>query len=306
MRGAKILVTGPTGQVATPVTLALAAENEVWGAARFSDPASRDQLEQAGVHCESVDLVAGDFSALPDDFDYVVNMAVVRTGRWPKDLAANGESAGLLMAHCRTARAFLHCSSAAVYAGGPDPNTESAALGDNHRHLMPTYSIAKIAAEVVVRTMARHLSLPTTIARLSVPYGDQGGWPAYHLDAILAGQPIPVVAGGPEMSRFNPIHEEDIVADVPKLLDVASVPATTVNWAGSTVVSLQEWCTYLGELVGKTATFVETDDFTILGTQCDVARMHELIGPTTVDWRDGLRRLVAHRHPEIPLPGAAA
>jgi len=37
MRGSKILITGPTGQVATPVAEALAAENEVWGIARFSE-----------------------------------------------------------------------------------------------------------------------------------------------------------------------------------------------------------------------------------------------------------------------------
>ena len=38
MRGSKILVTGPTGQVGLPVAMALAADNEVWGAARFTDP----------------------------------------------------------------------------------------------------------------------------------------------------------------------------------------------------------------------------------------------------------------------------
>jgi hypothetical protein len=27
--------------------------------------------------------------------------------------------------------------------------------------------------------------------------------------------------------------------------------------------------------------------------------MHELIGETTVSWRDGLRRMVAARHPEL-------
>jgi nucleoside-diphosphate-sugar epimerase len=34
---------------------------------------------------------------------------------------------------------------------------------------METYSITKIAAEAVARTMARALGLPTTIARLNVP-----------------------------------------------------------------------------------------------------------------------------------------
>jgi UDP-glucuronate 4-epimerase len=295
----KILVTGPTGQVATPITRHLAAEHEVWGAARFKDPASREELEKVGVRCVPVDLIAADFRDLPQDFDYVLNLAVVRSGRWVKDLAANGESTGLLMTHCRTAQAFLHCSSAAVYAGGGPPNAEDAPLGDNHRHLMPTYSISKIAAEVVVRTMARQLELPTTIARLSVPYGDEGGWPAFHLEMILAGQPVPVPAGGADVSRFNPIHEQDIVAQVTKLLEIASVPAVTVNWGGHEAASIQEWCAFLGELVGRTPAFVETDAGTILGTECDLTRMHALVGPTEVGWRDGLRRMVKAVHPEL-------
>ena len=45
---------------------------------------------------------------------------------------------------------------------------------------METYSIAKIAAEAVARYGARRFELPTTIARLTVPYGDNGGWPAIH------------------------------------------------------------------------------------------------------------------------------
>ena len=57
------------------------------------------------------------------------------------------------MQHCRTRPAFLHCSSTAVYQpAGPHPLAETDPLGDNHRVMMPTYSIAKIAAEVVART----------------------------------------------------------------------------------------------------------------------------------------------------------
>jgi UDP-glucuronate 4-epimerase len=297
MDGAKILVTGPTGQVATPVTLALAKANEVWGAARFRDEAARQRLEAAGVNCVPVDLVAGEFDGLPTDFDYVLNLAVSKSNRWDIDLAVNAESVGLLMAHCRTATAFLHCSSTAVYdPPDDDPRLESASLGDNHKVLFETYSIAKIAGEVVVRTMARHLGLPTTIARLNVPYGDNGGWPYFHLEMMLGGMAIPVPVGRP--ARYNPIHEDDIIAQVPKLLAAASVPATTVNWGGDESVELQEWCTYLGSLVGREPQFVETDQ-TLFGVPVDLTRMHELIGGTTVGWREGMRRLAASFHPEL-------
>ena len=244
-------------------------------------------------------MAKGDFSSLPADFDYVLNLAVAKSGRWDADLGANAEAVGLLMAHCRTSTAFLHCSSTAVY-DPPDsePRAEDAALGDNHKVMFPTYSISKIAGEVVARTMARVLELPTTIARLNVPYGDGGGWPFWQMEMMLGGAPIPVPPGEP--ARYNPIHSDDIVAQVPKLLEVASVPATTLNWAGPELVSLQEWCTYLGSLVGVTPVFEESDH-ALGGVPCDVTRMHELIGGTTVDWHDGIRRMATKFHPELVL-----
>jgi UDP-glucuronate 4-epimerase len=297
MLNAKILITGPTGQVATPIALALAADNEVWGIARFTDVAVRESLEKAGIRCETVNLATGDFTGLPSDFDYVLNFAVAKSGDWGDDLGTNAESVGLLMAHCRGAKAFLHCSSAAVYDPPDDePRTERAALGDNHKFLFPTYSISKIAGEAVARSTARVLGVPTTIARLNVPYGDNGGWPYYHMEMILAGIPIPVPPGGP--ARYNPIHEDDVIATIPKLLEAASVPATTVNWCGDQAVSLQEWCGYLGSLVGKVPDFEESEH-ALRGNPTDVTRTHELIGGTTVDWHDGVRRMAAKFHPEL-------
>ncbi len=289
----RIVVTGPTGQVALPVTLALAEHNQVIGLARFRDPAARAQLEAAGVICIETNLADGDFTEVPADVDYVLNLAVVKSNRWDIDIAANAEAPGLLMQHCQRAKAVLHCSSTGVYQpAGLHQLAETDALGDNHRVMMETYSIAKIAAEAVVRTAARQFDLPTTIARLNVPYGDNGGWPAFHLMMIEAGQPVPVHPDRP--NRFNPIHEDDIIRMIPALLDAASVPATIVNWGGVEAVDLEEWCEFLAELVGAEASFVETDS-TIGGVTIDTTKMLELIGPTEVHWQDGLRRMVAAR-----------
>jgi nucleoside-diphosphate-sugar epimerase len=300
LEGKRIIITGPAGQVARPITRALARDNEVFGLARFRDPETRAELEGLGVTCIPVDLAAGGFDDVPDDVDYVLNLAVVKSNRWEVDLRGNAEAAGLLMAHCHTATAFLHCSSTAVYQpAGAHLQAETDALGDNHRAMMPTYSIAKIAAEAVVRTEARQLGLPTTIARLNVPYGDNGGWPLWHLELILAGQPVPVHPDRPNL--FNPIHEDDIVAGIPALLANASVPATIVNWAGDQQVSLEEWVAELGRLTGHDPHLVETAD-TIGGVTTDNTRRLELLGPTTVDWHDGLRRMVAAQHPEVLIP----
>lgn len=303
LEGRTIIVTGPTGQVALPVTRALAASNTVIGLARFSDEAERERLEADGVTCIPVNLADGDFRAVPREVDYVLNLAVVKSGRWEVDLRANAEATGLLMAHCRDATAFLYCSSTGVYQpAGDHLLRETDPLGDNHRAIMPTYSIAKIAAEAVVRTMARQLDLPTTIARLNVPYGDNGGWPNWHLECILADLPIDLLPNDPNL--FNPIHEDDIIAGIPALLAAADVPATIVNWGGDEQVGLVEWSEHLGSLVGRTPRFHETQA-AIGGVTVDLTRMHELVGPTTVHWRDGLRRMVEARHPELLGAGSA-
>lgn len=295
--GRRILVTGATGQVGLPVAIGLARRHHVIAAARFARPDGRAELEAAGVTCVRCDLASSAFDEVPDDVDHVVHLGVVKSQRWETDLRANAEGVGLLMAHCRSARSFLHVSSTAVYEpAGQRALDESAPLGDNHRVMMPTYSISKIAAEAVVRTMARHLGLATTIARLNVPYGDEGGWPAFHLEMVLAGQPVPVHPDRPNL--FNPIHHDDIVAMVPRLLDVAAVPATIVNWGGDEQVALEDWVAELGRLVDRPVDLVETED-TIGGVTVELTRMHELVGHTTVGWRDGLARMVAARHPEL-------
>ena len=45
----KILVTGATGQIAGPIAENFASDNEVWCAARFSDPKRKAELEAIGV-----------------------------------------------------------------------------------------------------------------------------------------------------------------------------------------------------------------------------------------------------------------
>jgi nucleoside-diphosphate-sugar epimerase len=296
LSGARILVTGPTGQVALPVTRALARDNDVVGIARFRDAGARAELEAAGVTCIEANLAEGDFSGVPRDVDYVLNLAVVKSNRWDVDLRANAEATGLLMAHCRNAKAWLHCSSTGVYQpAGQHPLAETDPLGDNHRVIMETYSIAKIAAETVARLGARQWDLPVTIARLNVPYGDNGGWPAFHLAMIEAGRPVPLHPDRP--NTFNPIHEDDIIRMIPRLLEIASVPATTVNWGGSETASIEDWCALFGEIVGRDVSFVETEQ-TIGSVVIDPTKMHELVGRTEVDWRDGMRRLAA-RHSQL-------
>src|SRR3982751_132554 len=113
--GKKIVVTGVTGQGAGPVAPALAKNNEVYGAARFTNADAKASLEGAGVRCVRIDLAAGDVAALPADADYVLHFAIQKSNDWIADLEGNGAGLAFLMEHHQGASAFLHCSSAAVY-----------------------------------------------------------------------------------------------------------------------------------------------------------------------------------------------
>jgi UDP-glucuronate 4-epimerase len=296
LEGEKILVTGPTSQVALPIVRELAKLNQVLGLARFSKPEDADRIAALGVEPLRADLADGVLDVVPEDVSLVLHFAVVKSGDFAYDLAANAEGVGHLMARCRRARAFVHCSSAAVYeGGGHTPRREDAPLGDNHRFLFPTYSIAKIAAESMVRFGARHWNLPSVIARLSVPYGDNGGWPWFHLMMLKSGVEIPLHPDGPNV--YNLLHEDDTLAHLPRLVETADVPALTLNWGGD-AVGIEEWCAWLAELTGLEPKF-RTGDDAIGSLELDLSRMHELLGETRVRWKDGLRRLVEARNPEL-------
>ena len=299
LTGSTILVTGVTGQVAAPLAVSLARQAAVIGAARFSNPTKRTELEAAGVSCVTIDLEKGEVTDLPGDIDYVLNFAVAKTNDWDRDLDANAGGVLSLMEQVADAKAFVHCSSTAVYKPmGHHVFSEEGPYGDNHGvwEFLRTYSTAKIATEASVRWAARRFDLPSTIARLSVPYGNNGGWPAIHLEMMINGSKIPVHTDDP--STYHPIHEDDIAAMIPGLLAAASVPVTTVNWGGNDPVSIEEWCSYMADLTGLTASF-EATDATIDSVMVDLSRLHNLVGSTEVHWRDGIRRMIAARHPEL-------
>ncbi len=298
-RNTRIVLSGATGQVAFPIARALARENEVYALGRFQKAEDRTRIEAVGAKPVVADLARGELASVPSDVDYVLHFAVARSAApdFESDLALNADGAGLLFAHCRPRRAFLHCSSAAVYQWkNGEPLAEGDPLGDHHRVMMPTYSLCKIAAESVVRFCARQWNVPTTIARLGVPYGDNGGWPWYHLMMMKAGVPIPLHPSGP--NRFPLLHEDDYVRQLDALLESASVPATVVNWAGSEDTQIEAWCAHLAELTGLAAKF-DRSERALAPLPLVVAKLEARAGKSRVAWRDGIRRMVAARNPEL-------
>ena len=146
------------------------------------------------------------------------------------------------------------------------------------------------------RFCAREFGLPMTIARMGSAYGDRGGLPAMHLEAIAEGRPV-VARWDP--LPYSPIHYDDINAQLEALLDAATVPATIVNWAGDVPVSVQEWSKYFGELLGVEVDVpVQPVSGASLGSVGDHTKRASITGPCRVEWRDGFRSMAAHLYPD--------
>jgi len=294
--GEKILVTGGAGRVAFPIARELAKRNEVWAMARFSNPADAERLEAHGITPIKRDLAEG-FDGVPEDFTYVWHAGALvgeeAERDWRYTFEVNAQATGRLMKHCRRVKGFLHCSTGSQYHyQGHRPLKESDPPGI-HTHI---YSLSKIAAEAVVLYASREWDIPTTMIRICSAYGPEGGAPVSRLDALVEGRPIRLHPDKP--NYFNPIHEDDQIELGIKALDLASTPPLIVNWAGSETTTAEEYCAYMGGLIGKEP-IIEYTDKAYTPLWPDVTYMHEVLGRTKVHWKDGLRRVIEVRYPEL-------
>jgi nucleoside-diphosphate-sugar epimerase len=300
LSGEKVLITGPAGQIGFPLAKYLARDNDVWGIARFGDAGSQARVDELGVTTRVCDIASGDFTGVPDDFTYVVHLAAFQGPGEDFDHAirVNAEGTGLLLAHCRRAKAALVMSTHSVYRPHDDPLhvfRETDPLGEVNSSLSPPYSMSKIAQEAVARASARQFDQPVVIARMNASYGPNGGLPVYHLDAAVAGEPVTTRW---DPCPYSPIHEDDINEQTAALLDAATVPARIVNWGGDDAVSVQEWCAYFGELVGHPVPVdVKVTPGTLRGSIADPTARQGVTGPCRVYWKDGLRAAYAARYP---------
>lgn len=297
LTGQKVLITGATGKIGFPIARALAQTNDVWGAARLTEPAAVERLRDSGVRPVPVDVSTGDFTALPRDFSHVFHAAVdPGAGDWTGCLQTNALSSGNLMEHCRDAQGFVFCSTGSIYDyPGRRPVRENDPPGVP---LRANYSFSKVAGETVCRWLSERFGIPLTIIRICSTYGPLGGAPADRLEQLLAHRPIRLHPDKP--NNYNPIYEDDYVALGIRAMEVAASPPVVVNWAGSETVSAEDYCTYLGELVGVEPVFEYTPD-AHPPLWPDVTYMHRILGRTEVPWRVGFRRMVEARHPELAL-----
>jgi nucleoside-diphosphate-sugar epimerase len=139
--------------------------------------------------------------------------------------------------------------------------------------------------------VSRAIGLPLTIARLNVWFGAGGGHFTNLFDDVVAGRPVVTRDG---LCIYSPAHEDDIHPQVEPLLDAASIGGTTVNWSGDDAVELTEAAAFIADLTGMPLR-IQTGSVsdTLSGVAVDPTRRRSITGPSTVAWREGLRRVHA-------------
>jgi UDP-glucuronate 4-epimerase len=300
-----VLVTGATGRIGFPVARALARHHDIYGLARCSHPGDEARLRDAGVVPVVGDVVGfdpGSIAGLGSTPITHVFHAGARVGPearhdWQRTFEVNAHATGRLIAACArhsgpALRGFVFCSSGSTYEyQGHRPLREDDPPGVH----LGVYSLSKIAGEAVARAAAADHDVPLTVIRIFSTYGPLGGAPADRLERILAGKDVVLHPDRP--NNYNPVYEDDYVRLAVRAMEVASQPEVTVNWAGSETVSAEEYCEFLASLVGTGVRF-RYDDAAPWPIWPDVTRMHEILGPTALPWREGMRLMLAARHPE--------
>jgi nucleoside-diphosphate-sugar epimerase len=294
----RILVTGAAGRVGFPIARELAAQgNAVFGLARYRDPSDLDKVRAAAIEPVAMDIHDATYVELPDGITYVFHAGAAlgpETADWTFALEVNALSTGRLMrAVAPTCRGFVYCSTGSVYKyQGRRPLREDDPPGI---HTTGNYSFSKIAGEAIVAHVAVEHGVPATIIRICSTYGPEGGAPWDRIARMIAGEEIRLHPDAP--NNYNPIHEDDQVRLGIRALEVASVPALTVNWGGSETVSAEDYLAYAGELLGLTPN-ISYGDGAYHPLWPDVTKMHEVLGRCEVPWHDGFRRMLEARVPD--------
>jgi nucleoside-diphosphate-sugar epimerase len=285
LSGKRVLVTGASGLVALPVAAELAKNNEVYAVARYSDPAQKRLLDDAGANTVAFDLAEPDLSPLPRSVDVVINYAVLPPNFGNLAYEVNTAATGRLARRYRDCEAFVHGSTGSLYQyQGERPLREDDPYGLHSAG--ENYAASKIGAEYLLKHLSEDYGLPVVMVRIFSFYGPRGGGVTQRVDQVARGEPVSVYPG--VRNVHTPLYEDDYVEKTIAAAGIAKVGAEIVNVGGSEAVTTQEYCMMAGEMLGKEPIFVENGRSWPIWA--DTTKMERLLGPSKVSVREGIRR----------------
>ena len=242
-----ILVLGVSGKMGPSLArLALRAAMEagggrrVIGAARFTDPASRDALERHGIETVAADLLDRDAVArLPDapNVVYMVGQKFGTSGEAARTWAVNVHAAGIAAERYRASR-IVAFSTGNVYAlslpasGGGREDGPTGPVGE--------YAQSALGRERILEFWSRRNRTPMAILRLNYAIEPRYGVLRDLADQLMRGDPIDVTMG-----FVNLIWQRDANAIALRCLAHCASPPFVLNLTGAATLGVRELATGL-------------------------------------------------------------
>ena len=292
-------VAGKMGPTLARMAKRAAPDRRVIGVARFSDPAVRTGLEQAGVETIACDLLhRRAVEALPK-LPNVVFMAAMKFGASgnPALTWAMNVHAPTIVAEVFAASRIVAFSTGCVYpfvpvdSGGATEDTPAAPPpGD--------YAWSCLGRERMFEHFSARLGTPGRLVRLNYAIDMRYGV-LHDIGAkVLAGVPIDL-----SMGHVNVIWQGDANAVVLRCLAHATTPTTPLNVTGAQTLRVRWLAEEFARRFGRAATFTGSEAPT--GWLNDASRMVAELGPPRVgidrmlDWTaDWLSRgMASHGKP---------
>jgi nucleoside-diphosphate-sugar epimerase len=249
----------------------LGKSSRVIGVSRFSDPASRKDLEAAGVEtlrCDLMDRTA--VESLPDA-THVLFMAGQKFGTTdaPEITWAMNTYVPALVA-----QRFAHSQIVAFSTGSVYSNTPVFSGGS--RETDPTeprgdYANSAIGRERVFTYFATRNATPTAFVRLNYAIDLRYGVLVDVARKVLVGEPIDVTMG-----HVNVIWQGDANAQALQCFLHTAVPPLVVNVTGPETVSIRLLAHRFGEQFGREPVLVGAEADTALLS--NAGRAHRLFG----------------------------
>ena len=268
---------GPTlAMMARRASDAAGVKRRVIGVARFSSPELREHLSAHGIEtiaCDLLDRAA--LESLPEvpNVFYLAAKKFGSTGAESTTWAMNVYLPGLVCEKFTGSRIVAY-STGNVYP--LVPTDSSGAIETTPTEPVGDYAMSCLGRERIFSHFSETRGTPVALVRLNYATELRYGTLVDIAGQVLAGEPVDL-----SMGYFNAVWQGDSNAMTLRALEHVSSPPFVVNLAGPEKLSVRHCAEYLGQQMGKTATFTGTESLDAFLS--DGRLGYEKLGHTTVD-----------------------